>query len=302
MDYKQKFEPRGDKILHGAGQSLEMFREYWNAVEKNKPAIYMTYVKVDEIKEKFEKKINDMFDVSKNLMPQIGLNLKSRTRVSICKEVSKGEYDSEIIFLIKVLKRIKNPSFIRIGYEFDKTGKYDSEDFVNAWKQVVNLIKKNKAENIVTVWCACPYKGTAPVEPYYPGDNYVDWFGIDVFSAKAFKDSKDKQVEDFLKLAEKHKKPVMIGESSSARTGVDKGQESWDEWFKSYFEWIANHPNIKSFCYINWDWGKDWKQPEWLNGRIQENEIVRKNYVKEISKPKYIHNQNISEFLKKVYT
>ncbi len=39
MDYKQKFEPKGDKVIHGAGQSLEMFHKYWKAVENYKPAI-----------------------------------------------------------------------------------------------------------------------------------------------------------------------------------------------------------------------------------------------------------------------
>jgi hypothetical protein len=83
-----------------------------------------------------------------------------------------------------------------------------------------------------------------------------------------------------------------FGESSPAKTGVDKGIESWDEWFKPYFNWIQIHPNIKAFCYINWDWEKDWKHPEWLNGRIEENELVRKKYVGELSKAKYIHNTN----------
>ena len=94
----------------------------------------------------------------------------------------------------------------------------------------------------------------------------------------------------------------MIGESSPARTGVDKGQESWDEWFKPYFEWIENHSNIKAFCYINWDWEKDWKQPEWLNGRIHENEIIRKNFVKALKNLRFIHNQKIKDFLEQVYS
>ena len=49
MDYKSKFEPKGNKIIHGAGQSLEMFSEYWKAVEKNKPLIYMTYIKIQSM-------------------------------------------------------------------------------------------------------------------------------------------------------------------------------------------------------------------------------------------------------------
>ena len=291
INFNQKFEPEGNKIIHGAGQSPEQFVKYWKAVEDFKPVIYMEYVRINEIKLKLLKKIKTMLQISKNLSPQVGLNLKSRTKGAICKEVANGEYDSEIIFMIKILKKIQNPIFLRIGYEFDKDGKYNPKEFVEAWKRVVDLIKKNNINNIATVWCACPYQGTVPVEPYYPGDNYVDWFGVDVFSSRHFKDSNYKPVEDFLKLAKKHGKPVMIGESTPAKIGVDKGKESWDQWFEPYFKWIHSHPIIKAFCYINWDWGKDWKQPEWLNGRIEENEYVRKNFVKELSKSVYIHNR-----------
>ncbi len=298
MDYKQKFEPRGNKIIHGAGQSLEAFTNYCNAVGKYKPLIYMTYVKIHHI-DKNIKKIRKEMKAFPNVILQIGFNFLIEGK-DATKEIAKGKYDKELKRFFKTLLEIDKLIFIRLGYEFDKKEKYNPTDFIKAWKYIVdNYISENK--KISTVWCACPYNGTSPVEPYYPGDDYVDWFGVDVFAAKHIT-KKYKPVEDFLILAKKHNKPVMVGESSPARTGVDKGQESWDEWFKPYFEWIANHPNIKAFCYINWDWGKDWKQPEWLNGRIHENEIVRKNYVKEMSKSKYLHNQNINEFLKKVYT
>ena len=290
VDFNQKLEPKGNKILHGAGQSPEQFKKYWNAVEKYKPAIYMEYVRLDEIKKKLGKKIKKMLNISEDLIPQIGLNLKSKTKGTICKEVANGEYDSEIIHLIKKLKKLKG-SFVRVGYEFDHAKRYNPKEFVEAWKHITNLIKKNNAENIATVWCACPYPGTEKVELYYPGDDYVDWFGVDIFSAKSFKDNNNLLVENFLRLAEKHKKPIMIGESSPAKTGVDKGKESWDEWFKPYFKWIHTHAIIKAFCYIDWDWGKDWKQPEWLNGRIEENEEVRKRYVKELSKSFYLHKK-----------
>lgn len=286
---KNKFEPPTNKILHGAGQSPEAFAKYHKAVGNYKPKIYMLYVRINEIKKKLPKKLKEMLKFSKKLSPQIGLNLKIRDKGSQCLEVSKGKYDSEILFLINALKKIKNSSFVRIGYEFDEANKYNPKDFVMAWKHIVNLIRKSNANNIATVWCACPYRGTEPVKPYYPEDKYVDWFGIDVFSARHFKNNQYEPVENFLKLAKKHKKPVMVGESTPARTGVDKGKESWDEWFKPYFKWIQDHPIIKAFCYIDWDWGKDWKQPEWLNGRIEENQIVKRNYVKEISKSKYIH-------------
>lgn len=292
MYFNQKFEPEEGKVLHGAGQSPEQFKKYWIAVENNKPLIYMVYNRVDELKEEFQKKTNTMLKISKNLIPQIGLNLISRLKGPVCNEIANGGYDSDILFMIKVLKELKNPVFIRIGYEFDKTDKYNPKDFVRAWQHIVNLIRENNLNNVATVWCACPYKGTALVEPYYPGDEYVDWFGIDVFAARHFKDSQYEPVENFLKLAKKHKKPVMVGECSAARVGVLEGEKSWKDWFEPFFKWIKNHEQIKGFCYINWDWIKDktWGSPgTWGNCRIEENEVVRKKFVKELKNPRYIH-------------
>lgn len=220
-----------------------------------------------------------------------------------CKQVADGKYNEEILELIKEIKEYKNPVFLRIGYEFNNpTHNYYPNDFVSAWKHIVDLFREEKCNNVAFVWCACTafdsrLKSIIKIMEYYPGDEYVDWFGNDLFGVKHFRDNEDVVTEDFIREAEKHKKPLMIGESSPAKIGVDKGKESWDEWFKPYFKWIETHQAVKAFCYINWDWEKDWKQPEWLNGRIEENEEVKKRYVKELSNKKYLHLKDIDKLL-----
>lgn len=301
MYFGQKFEPSSGKVLHGAGQSPEQFKKYWDAVEDYKPIIYMIYNRINEIKEKFQGKINEAKKISPNLMLQIGLNLKARSIGEQCKQIINGEHDEEILFLIEILKDYKNPAFLRVGYEFNNpTHEYSPNDFISAWKHIVDLFRKNKVKNVAFVWDACTAfnRDIKEIMKYYPGDNYVDWFGNNLFGAKHFADNKDTVTENFAKESVKHKKPLMIGESSPARVGVDKGKESWDEWFKPYFKWINDHQIIKAFCYINWDWGKDWKQPEWLNGRIEENEEVRKRYVKELSNNRYLHLKEIDKLFK----
>jgi hypothetical protein len=293
LNFNQKFEPKGNKIIHGAGQSLGRFSSYWEAVEDHKPLIYMTYAKIPKI-QKWIEKIKVESKKFPNVMLQIGLKLLDADGNDKTSDVLKGKYDKDLDDFFRTIRELGNSSFIRIGYEFDKEGKYDSENFVKAWKYIVDKFRKMKIENIATVWCACPYRGTEPVGPFYPGDEYVDWFGIDVFSTRHFKDNKYEPVEYFLKLAEEHKKPVMVGESTAAKVGVLDGKKSWENWFEPYFKWIRNHPVIKAFCYINWDWeiDKTWGSPgTWGNCRIEENEEVRKRYVKELSKPIYIHNQ-----------
>lgn len=292
VNFNQKFEPKGNRIIHGAGQSLETFSNYWKAVEDYKPVIYMTYAKIHKM-DNWIKKIKSEYKKFPNLILQIGLKLLDADKNDRTLDILDGKYDKELNEFFKTIKQFKCKAFIRIGYEFDKKGKYNPENFVKAWKYIVNRFRKAKIENIATVWCACPFNGTEPVEPYYPGDDYVDWFGIDVFAARHLTGNY-KPVEDFLKLAKEHKKPVMVGETTAAGVGVLEGNKSWDTWFKPYFKWIENNSVIKAFCYINWDWkiDKTWGSPgTWGNCRIEENEEVRKRYVKEMKNKVYVHNK-----------
>ena len=142
MDYKQKFEPRGNKVIHGAGQSLEMFREYWKAVEKNKPIIYMTYIKIQNMG-KWVDKIQKEVKEFPNLILQIGLNFRIEGKDGT-KDISEGKHDKELNKMFKVIKDFRNPVFIRLGYEFDKADKYNPKNFIKAWQYVVDKYRKDK--------------------------------------------------------------------------------------------------------------------------------------------------------------
>ncbi len=291
MYFGQKFEPKENRIIHGAGQSVEQFRKYWNIMECSRPAIYMFYLKINTVAEKLGR-IKEEVKEFPGLALQIGLNLKIKDGGEKTREIVMGEYDKEILSLIDFMKKSKRLFFLRIGYEFNNPDhNYKSKEFVLAWKHIVDLFRRNKVDNVAFVWDACTAfnKDIKDVMYYYPGDEYVDWFGNNLFGAQHFENDGDKITEDFAKESEQHKKPLMICESSAIRSGVLSGKESWDAWFKPYFKWIKSHPVVKAFCYINWDWAIDWKQPEWGNGRIEENEFVKNSYLKELSDKRYVH-------------
>ena len=296
MDFNQKFEPKGNKVIHGAGQSPEQFKKYWEAVENYKPLIYMAYNRLNEVREKLLRKLEELQVIDGNLWLQLGLNLKPKGEKEKCKEITEGKYDEEILFLVKSLGEFKNPVFLRLGYECnDPTHSYNSKYFIMAWRYIANIFRKNNISNVAFVWSVCTAfsRDITELMKYYPGDEYVDWFADDLFGVRHFTEKNNPKIitEAFCNEAEKHKKPLMIGESSPAKIGVDKGEESWNMWFKPYFEWIKEHPVIKAFCYINWNWGVDWNQPEWGNCRIEENDYVRKRFVKELSKECYINHE-----------
>ncbi|MEK6934351.1 MAG: nucleotidyltransferase domain-containing protein [Nanoarchaeota archaeon] len=292
--FNQKFEPEEGKIIHGAGQDLQSFKEYSDAVENYKPAIYMTYVKINEIEKWSNKIFLEIKDMPIKFL-QIGFHLRKKedrgVYVSQCAEILRGTYDTELRLFCEILKKMSIPTFLRIGYEFNELNKYNHTEFIASWRYLTNKLKEFKIDNVATVWCSCPAmsKNINEIMAFYPGDEHVDWFGIDILGAKNFKN--DKLTEEFIREAEEHKKPVMIGECSAIRTNFSNEENAWNSWFALFFEWLYKHPIIKAFCYINWDWcthGEKWK--EWGNSRIQTNENLRKRYVEELSKSIFIHN------------
>ena len=90
----EKFEPEGNRILHGAGQNLETFSNYWEAVEDYKPLIYMTYAKIENMP-KWIKRIGGELEKFPNIMLQIGLKLiiESKDRTL---DVLNGDYDEDL--------------------------------------------------------------------------------------------------------------------------------------------------------------------------------------------------------------
>jgi beta-mannanase len=303
MDFNQKFEPKGNKIIHGAGQQFILdYKNYWNNVDDKKPILFMTYIDLKKINIKWCKRIETELEIFPNIIPQIAISMNATSgdsRKHYENRVCEGIYDSKIELFCKFIKKLKIPCFVRLGYEFNGTTwtGYIPNTYKLAWKRIVDIFRKNKTNNVAWIWHYAP-EGVANYMEYYPGDDYVDWWGISLFGLN---DLKNKNNLNFLNDAKKHKKPVMIAESSARGVGVLEGKKSWNAWFKPFFDIIEKNPVIKAFCYINWNWadyGNKGNWSDWGDCRISKNKIIKKNYIKELSKSKYIHNQKINEFLK----
>lgn len=302
MDFNQKFEPKGDRIIHGAGQEFPGdFRDYWKTVENCKPLLYMTYMGMNLSIDDWFSKVKNEIKEFPNVLLQIGLSMTieiQSPQTHYEHDVAEGKYDEAIDNFCKGIQELEIPVFVRLGFEFNglSWNGYLPKTYVKAWRHVVDRIRKDNVNNIAMVWCYSP-DGEKNYMDYYPGDDYVDWWAIDIFSPEHLR---DEFTEKFMQDALKHKKPVMIGESTARRIGTLKGQESWDKWFKPLFRWIEQHPIVKAFCYINWNWAKHEHWKDWGDCRISQNEIVKRNYLEEMKKSKYIHNLSTNEFLKLV--
>ena len=96
------------------------------------------------------------------------------------------------------------------------------ELFVAAWQHIVNTVRAAGGTQISWVWCTGDVKDSvSTLQTVYPGDNYVDWVGTDIYlgTGKTFDQGAQPELPNIMAVAKN--KPVMIPEIGY--TGSDSG-------------------------------------------------------------------------------
>ncbi len=303
-DYGRRLEPAGDVVLHGAGQDPQAFREYYEAVGMHKPVLYMTYVSLkDDLPAYFESLRLELNGYAPNvIVPQIGLMMtggaddQHHPEQHYERDVAEARYDDQIEALCAGLRQLERPAYLRIGFEFNGPWfGYEPEPYKAAWIRIVSALRQHKLDEVATAWCYCPLPGSREHPagrdrdylPYYPGDEWVDWWAIDLFSVGDF--TLDNTLA-FMGDAQQRGYPVMIGESTPRWAGGVEGSEAtWHRWFVPYFAFIHQHPAVKAFCYISWDWTKYPVWSDWGDARIGVNDVILEQYKQELADPLFQH-------------
>jgi len=213
-------------------------------------------------------------------------------KYNIPENILAGEYDQNIEAYCDYAKGINRPIYLRIGYEFDGIhNSLEPEDYVASYRYIHDYITNAGVTNVAFVWhsyVAPTYNGYAVIE-WYPGDDYVDWFGVSLFG-HMYSANASEEANAFLELAKEHKKPVMVAESAPVIRGVvEEGSSIWGEWYVNYFNYIISK-NIKAFSYINCDWDSypGFADLNWGDSRIETNETIEKAWMKEVAKDRYL--------------
>ena len=208
---------------------------------------------------------------------------------------------NQITLVGQTLAAFGQPVFVRIGLEFNNPSVVDGAEgyhafyFPIAYRKTVKALEAAGAERCAYIWC---WQASAPttyadVDPvtglaaWYPGDEYVDWFGLDIFNRNQFTTlpspiyplaaSQLPDVEQFLAFAENRSRPVFVAESACVDYDIVAGDanDSLVNWFLPFFTFIANHPSIKAVTYISHDWtGGSGGAPLWKDSRIANSSQV----------------------------
>ncbi len=226
-----------------------------------------------------------------------------------------NQHDWIIDSIISLSKEYGKAMFLRIGGEFNGAGPgwngggYHPYLYVTMFRKIVDrFANAGLRDSIAVNWCYEPdaandfdsvdQRGAR----WYPGDEYADWFGLDVFNASHFDQALPDQdrrgittkgkSERFLAMARAKNKPVFMSETSAKGINISKdeadGLKDWDEWFAKFFEFIAVHPEIKGYNYIDANWPTG-AYPGWGDARIENSEYITGKYHEEMKKPRYLH-------------
>lgn len=290
--FGRRLEPNDPVILHGAGQSDEAsFAAYSVAVAPARPLLMMRYVDLHDNLPTFFAGLRHDLALHKDLLiPQIGLSLNAGSAEKHYEaEVAAGKDDAEIAQLCTGLNSLDRPAFLRVGYEFNGSWNgYQPASYVAAFRRIASAVHACTTGRVALVWDWSPdaeldaeQGGASPLaaeerwSPYYPGDDFVDWWGLNLFRPATIT---FQATRDFLDAAREHRFPVMIAESSPRGVPTTEGQAAVDQWFAPYFGLLRSSPVIKAFCYIDWDWRKFPQWADWGDARIEDDPTVLRFY------------------------
>ena len=301
-EYEQsKFVPPKGKTLLVMGQTVERITEYRNHFpDQPIPGGWAAYWGIPEFKGIKEAHKNNvvgntqnhqmLIDEFPNTVVQSAMWMVGKWDVA--KKAGNGDYDEVIKKYSAWAKSANRPIYLRIGYEFDGPhNELEPDEYVRAYRHIVDLMRANGAENIAFVWhsyASTPFKNN-PLPAWYPGDDYVDWVAVSVFGHAYNGTDFGPDCDTVLQFAKERKKPVMIAESSPIK-GVDKeSTEAWNQWFVNLFTFTYSK-NIKAISLINEDWPSFRLAgiEEWKDSRLYNNSQISKAWFKETNKDRYL--------------
>lgn len=157
--------------------------------------------------------------------------------------------------------RVSGPILLRYASEMNGTWQAYSGDpkaFIRKWR-IVTGIMRELAPNVIMVWCpfATPQR---TIPDYYPGDDWVDWVGVNIYSVHHYdgdpkKPAHDDPVELLRYVYDRYadRKPIAICEYAAthycAACGQDVTEFGLRQMTRLYEALPKQFPRVKL---INW--------------------------------------------------
>jgi hypothetical protein len=188
------------------------------------------------------------------------------------REISDGRHDAYVRDWARAAAGWGKPFFLRFAHEMNgdwttwspRVGDNTNREFVAVWRRVHGIFRQEGATNVRWVWS--PVAHSEEHTPYgrvYPGDAYVDWFGISGYNWGNTREwSRWQSFSGIFGASYKilqgisPRKPIMIPEVGCAEQGGDKAS-----WIRSAYlrEIPERFPKIRAVCWFHANKENDWR-------------------------------------------
>lgn len=327
------FEPPRGRVVHGIGQWADGNPQYAALFPIDKqPAAELVFVDLGDTPRGWEpgKIAERIADIrAEGRIPVMDLALRGlQPGTAVLAQIedktygidsliaTSSLYDERIQSFVDVLKEHGSPVMLRIGGEFSGSWNgYHPYAYPIAFRKIVQMFRDSGVKSVAFVWCYEPaaaddfdHLDANGKAKWYPGDDVVDWFSIDLFSASDVSGPLSDENRGstsygrtlrFLDMAVEHHRPVIIAESSPSHFDVSDAVESakaWSEWFQPLFSLIENRSEIKWFHYINYDWTKSthYASEGWKNNNISLNAQLATQVVGKLKEERFLHSNELA--------
>lgn len=156
------------------------------------------------------------------------------------------------------------PVFLRFASEMNGTWTAYSGDpkaYIETWRLVHDVFEQ-RASNVAMVWTVLnvPEK---PIRDYYPGDHYVDWVGLNMYSVKYHDNDMKKRADqedplamlDYVYNQFSRNKPIQISEFGATHYNVTDGRQdngfAADKIARLYEQLEYYYPRLKAVYYFD---------------------------------------------------
>ncbi|MBU0507790.1 T9SS type A sorting domain-containing protein [bacterium] len=316
-----RFEPPDGTIYHGCGWNGYDSQAYYNSMfpPSHHPLILQVVAGMPGTRDMDVERVIQSLTApivhADSQYVEYGLHFQDRFGMLDSVFALTTTLDRYIDTLAIAFLAVDRPFFLRIGFEFNGAwNPYHPYIFPLAFRKLVTELRVRGVDNFATVWC---YEPDAPADfadsnaqgwKWYPGDDIVDWFGLDPFDVEHFDPdlpdtlrgeiTRKGKTEAFLRFADERRKPVFLNELSARHVyivpdsldpGHAQGQADWEYWFAPFFRFVRNHPNIKGWNYINLDWTRYETYATWGDARLEINSFIRDRWVDSLMTERFLN-------------
>lgn len=184
-------------------------------------------------------------------------------------DIASGAFDSYIEKFAQDVKTFSNPVTIRFGHEMN--GNWypwgnKPEEYKNAYRHIVQIFRLANIPNVHWMWSVnaenIPASPISEIGKYYPGNDMVDWIGIDGFNfgnkgeASSWRSFSDIFLTSYKYIASTYAKPISLSELASAEEGGSKA-----EWIKNMLNSALQNqfPLVQELIWFNINKEADWR-------------------------------------------